>query len=179
MAYLCEPHPGQQVFVDQQAGQTQLFCRRRQPGTQQQTSSSFTTGPWTQPPEHWRSPQGQFIHIQSTQGHILVQIHPDGLEVLTQLKIVPPIDIMPLQPTDTMPPMPTGNWPPHPRPPHHVSHHTHVSNHTHVSRHTHVSHIASATSHSTSLAVCPSCGQPIRSMDDRFCANCGQKRHFQ
>ncbi len=172
MAYRCEPHPGQQIFIDQQAGQTQLFWRRHQPGTQQQTSSSFTTGTWTQPPEHWRSSQGQFIHIQSTQGHILVQIHPDGLEVLTQPTIVPPIDIMPLQPTDAMPPMPTGNWQQH----HHVSHH-HVS-HSHVS-HSHVSrHTATAASHTTARASCPSCGKPIRSIGDRFCANCGQKRYF-
>jgi zinc-ribbon domain len=166
MAYLCEPHPGQQVFVDEQAGQTQLICQRRQPGQRQEASSSFSTGTWTQPPEHWRSPQGQFIHIQSTQGHILVQIHPDGLEVLAQPNITPPIDILPLQPTDAMPPMPTGNWQRHQ---HHHSHVRHASSHT-----------ASASSYSTSTSRtgCPGCGKPIPSIGDRFCANCGQKLHF-
>jgi hypothetical protein len=163
MAYVCKPHPGQQVFVDAQAGQTRLIYQRRQPGHQQEASSSFTTGTWTQPPEHWRSPQGQFIHIQSTQGHILVQIHPDGLEVLTQPTITPPIDIMPLQPTDAMPPLPTGNSQ---RQHHHVSYTTSTS-----------SHSTSTSSHTTSRAGCPSCGKPIRSIGDRFCANCGQKLH--
>jgi hypothetical protein len=170
MAYVCEPHPGQQVFVDAQAGQTRLICQRRQPGHQQAASSSFTTGDWTQPPEHWRSPQGQFIHIQSTQGHILVQIHTDGLEVLTQPHIVPPIDVMPLQPTDAMPPMPTSNSQRHHM--HQQQHHHHVSYTTSTS-----SHSTSVSSHTPPRAGCPSCGKPIRSIADRFCANCGQTLH--
>jgi hypothetical protein len=150
MAYRCEPHPGQQLFVDQQAGQTLVLSRRSQPGQQHQASSSFTTGAWTQPPELWRSAQGQFIYLQSTQGKTLVQVHPDGLEVMANPAIVPPIERIPLELTDAMPSIPQ-----------------------HGSRNTTTS---SAWSHSQSLHhhFCPSCGHPIRAMIDRFCAHCGQ-----
>jgi predicted RNA-binding Zn-ribbon protein involved in translation (DUF1610 family) len=158
MAYRCEPHPGQEVFVDCRDGQTQLLCRRHQPGSQQQASSSFTTGNWTQPPELWRSPHGQFIHIHSPQGPILVQINPNGLEVLGPATIPPPIEVIPLQPTDTMP---TTHRHRHQTTTHQTTTHQSVAS---TARATHTRHHA-----------CPSCGHIVRPIVDRFCSNCGQK----
>jgi hypothetical protein len=149
MAYRCEPHPGQEVFVDYRDGQTQLLCRRRQPGSHQQASSSFTTGNWTQPPELWRSPHGQFIHIYSPQGPILIQINPNGLEVLGPATIPPPIEVVSLQVIDTMP-----------------------STHPHRQRHQTATPAWATRNHHD---CCPACGQLVRSVRDRFCANCGQK----
>lgn len=157
MAYRCEPHPGQEVFVDCLDGQTQLLCRRSQPGSQQQASSSFTTGNWTAPPQLWRSTHGQFIHIQCPQGSILVQINPNGLQVLGPATIPPPIEVIPLEPTDAMP---TAH---HPRQRHQTMRQTVTS-----------SAWATATTRSHHDG-CPGCGQIVRSVRDRFCANCGQK----
>jgi hypothetical protein len=162
MAYVCEPHPGQQVFVDYRDGQTQLLCRRQQPGHQQIASSSFSSDAWTQPPELLRSPQGQFIQIHSQRGHTLIQIHPDGIAMVDHPTLTPPIQTIPLQPTTAMPEtMPMPNQRSH--------------------RHTH-QHWTSARSHHTSSHtttstpdLCPGCQQPIRSPFDRFCAHCGQK----
>jgi hypothetical protein len=160
MAYVCEPHPGQQVFIDYRDGQTQLLCRRQQPGHQQTASSSFSSDAWTQPPELLRSPQGQFIQIHSQRGRTLIQIHPDGI-AMVELTLTPPIQTIPLQPIRAMPettPMPN------PR------------------SHTHYHHRTTARSHSTSSYtstsaphLCSGCQQPIRSPFDRFCAHCGQK----
>jgi hypothetical protein len=164
MAYLCEPHPGQQVFVDCLDGQTQLLCRRSQPGSQQQASSSFTTGNWTQPPELWRSPHGQFIHIHSPQGPIFVQIHSNGLEVIGPATIPPPIEIIPLQPTDAMP---TTHHHRHSR----QRHQTHRHQTTHQTVVTSTARATTRTRHH----ACLSCGHIVRPIVDRFCANCGQK----
>jgi zinc-ribbon domain len=152
MAYLCEPHPGQQVFVEYRDGHTRLLCRRSQPGSQQQASSSFSTGNWTQPPELWRSPHGQFIHIHSAQGPILVQITPNGLQVIGPATIPPPIEVIPLQPTDAMPA-------------------------AHQARHRHTTTTTAAWTTRNHHDGCPACGQLVRSVRDRFCANCGQKLH--
>ncbi|MBE9028896.1 zinc ribbon domain-containing protein [filamentous cyanobacterium LEGE 11480] len=107
MPYMCDISPNQTVFLDNPGDQTVLTCMSGQVGQQQQSSSSFTTGRWSNPPELWRSSQGLFIQIHGESGITIVQIQNNGLHVTSAQAIGQPAQTIPMQPVAAMPNMPT------------------------------------------------------------------------
>ncbi len=67
MPYLCELSSGQMLYLSQSGTQTSVTLANIQPGQQQQSSSSFSTGTWTAPPE-----------VFSTPMNVVVRLHTDG-----------------------------------------------------------------------------------------------------
>lgn len=67
MPYLCELSPGQMLYLSQRGTQTSVTLANIQPGHQQQSSSGFSTGAWTAPPE-----------VFSTPMNVVVRLHTDG-----------------------------------------------------------------------------------------------------
>lgn len=74
MAYLCELGKGHQVYLDNRDGQTLVTVCTISLGQQQQSSSSLTTGIWTDPPQAFRMGTGAVFKIQSGQGAWFITI---------------------------------------------------------------------------------------------------------
>jgi hypothetical protein len=128
MAYTCEIGSGQHIYLDHQGGQTVVTSMSGGVGQQQQSSSSFSTGSWTAPPDLFRTPQGVVIRIHTAQGDHYIQVQGSsmgvmgtspGLGAAQQMQTqqvasmpspsMPPMEPMPpMQPIQPMQPMQMG-----------------------------------------------------------------------
>ncbi|NEP16085.1 MAG: zinc ribbon domain-containing protein [Leptolyngbya sp. SIO4C1] len=113
MAYVNELSSGTSLYVDNQGEQTIVTLMSRSPGQQQQSSNSFTTGPWTAPPEIVQTAAGVAIKLSTAQGEQTVQVQGNVADVSgTAAQPMQKTDRMPavgMRPMRPMPPMKMGN----------------------------------------------------------------------
>ncbi len=83
MAYVCELGTGQKVYLENQGTQTVVTTLSGSLGQQQQSSSSFTTGIWTLPPEMFQTPNGFVLKISTNQGEHYIQIQGNSMGVMS------------------------------------------------------------------------------------------------
>lgn len=81
MAYTCELDSGQRINLDNQGNQTVVTVSNGSLGQQQQSSSSFTTGKWTSPPEIFRRDRGVVIKITTAEGEHQVRVQGNSISV--------------------------------------------------------------------------------------------------
>lgn len=81
MAYTWELDSGQKISLDNQEHQTIVTIGSGSFGQQQQSSSSFTTGKWTSPPEIFRDAGGAVIKIITTDGEHRVRVQGNSIGV--------------------------------------------------------------------------------------------------
>lgn len=113
MAYVCELGTGQSVYLENQGAQTVVTLISRGAGQQQQTSSSFTTGVWTSPPQVFQTPQGMVVKVISEPGERTLQIQGTSVSVLggtpegrdSQQLTVHEVTDVPVSPLKPMEPM--------------------------------------------------------------------------
>jgi hypothetical protein len=178
MAYTCEVGSGQQIYLDNQGSQTVVISMTGGPGQQQQSSSSFQTGPWTGPPDFFRTPQGAVIQIHTSQGdhHIQVQgtsmsvsSHSTGLAGAQQMQgqqvssmpgpFVQPMP--PVQPMQPMQPMQMGGM--------------HLNMNPMEMRMGNMEmRMGSPNATKTTARFCSQCGAQTKP-EDRFCSSCGHQ----
>ena len=84
MAYLCDLGQGQRLYLDNHGNDTVIASLMSAPGQQQQSSSRFQTGAWTQPPQLFRSAQGAFVKLTTSQGEIYIQVQGQSLQLTQQ-----------------------------------------------------------------------------------------------
>lgn len=122
MAYLCDLGGGQKVYIDNQGMQTAIALISSSPGQQQQSSSSFQTGPWVMPPTAFRTAAGMVLRIESQQGPQFVLLAANGISVLTAAPTLTNAEVVslqqvagstetiaPLKPMEPMKPMKMGD----------------------------------------------------------------------
>lgn len=83
MAYVCELNTGQRVYLDNQGQQTIITPLSSGAGQQQQSSSGFSTGTWTVPPQVFQVPNGVVLKITSTSGEHWIQIQGSSMGVIS------------------------------------------------------------------------------------------------
>jgi len=81
MAYVCNLGNGQNIYLDNPGEQTVVMSMIQSPSQQQQSSSSFHTGTWTEIPQVFQTSQGLMIKIMSVQGDILIQVQGQNMQV--------------------------------------------------------------------------------------------------
>ncbi|MGI0493152.1 zinc ribbon domain-containing protein [Alkalinema pantanalense CENA528] len=74
MPYLCELNNGQRIYLDNIGQQTTMTIASSQPGQQQQSGTSFTTGAWVAPPEALQFSNGAVIKLRTEQGELAIQV---------------------------------------------------------------------------------------------------------
>lgn len=130
MVYVCDISTGQKLYLTFQGEQTTVISILSAPGQQQQSSQSFRTGAWTEPPQVLRSPQGIFITLQTAQGPRVIQVQGQTLQAASSLpplqqaeqiqlteaatmpglSEIPPLEpLPPMTPLPAMPPLQMGN----------------------------------------------------------------------
>ncbi|NEQ54698.1 MAG: zinc ribbon domain-containing protein [Leptolyngbya sp. SIO3F4] len=124
MAYVCEINTGHHIYLDNQGNQTIITTTLGMPGQQQQSSNSMTTGPWTAPPEAYKTDNGAVLKLFSAQGEIRISIQSNSITLMgevsssasqtveTQQLSVQQITAVPtniMQPMQPMQPMSMGN----------------------------------------------------------------------
>jgi hypothetical protein len=105
MAYVCELGNGQQIYLDNIGEQTSIVCASIQPGQQQQSGSSFTTGTWTEPPQLFRTPKGLFIKLSTARGEIFIQVQGQQLQLNSVMPGMQQAQQLQVAATPTMPGM--------------------------------------------------------------------------
>lgn len=85
MAYTYELGTGQRVYLDQQGKQTIVIATSGHAGQQQQSSSSFQTGSWVEPPEIAQVPGGAVVKIRAAQGQSFIHIQGNSMSVTTEM----------------------------------------------------------------------------------------------
>ena len=176
MAYTCELGPGQRLYLDNVGGQTTVTMLSGNAGQQQQSSSQFTTGVWTAPPEMFVTPQGFVIKLTTAQGvqHLQVQGTQfgwiTGNPLLDQAQQVPMSTVsstsQTVQPMQPMQPMKMGNMQMNMNP-------------MQMRMGNMAMQIGTSSNDAENNAAvqpqfCSQCGTPVKS-SDRFCANCGHQ----
>ncbi|MGB3495726.1 MAG: zinc ribbon domain-containing protein [Elainellaceae cyanobacterium] len=74
MPYLCELSSGQMLYLRQHGTQTSVTLASMQPGQQQQSSSSFSTGAWAAPPDVFSTPLNVIVRLHTAGGDRHLQI---------------------------------------------------------------------------------------------------------
>lgn len=154
MPYVSELGTGQLVYLDNQNNQTIFTILSSSPGQQQQATNSFTTGPWTAPPQILQNSANVLLKIFTANGEQIIQIQGNQTSLMTNAKVLsmreidtmPKINIPPMQPMQPMGgmSMKMGNM-----------------------------EMNMGTNNSTtSKRFCPSCGAKVN-QGDRFCSSCG------
>lgn len=105
MAYVCEIHPGHHVYLDNQAGQTNVTTVLSMPGQQQQASSSMTTGPWTAPPAAYQTPGGTVFKLFTAQNEICIYIQANSVKMTNSAPSVAGAQSLPVKQAAAMPSM--------------------------------------------------------------------------
>ncbi len=119
MTYVCDLGTGQQIYLDNLGDQTTILSVMSGPGQQQQSSSSFSTGTWTHPPQLFRTAGGLFIKLMTAQGETVVQIQGQNLQTIqqvpdsqhaqqlqvSQVNEMPGMTMQPMKPMQSMTPM--------------------------------------------------------------------------
>ncbi len=96
MNYTYDLGAGQRIEIENQGNQTIIHNSISRPGQQQQSSSSFSTGAWTSPPEFTPTPNGILIKLKTLEGEkrILIQGGNVAMEGTTNLQPLPPLQPM-------------------------------------------------------------------------------------
>ena len=96
MNYFYDLGAGQRIDIENQGNQTIINNSISRPGQQQQSSSSFSTGAWTSPPEFTATPNGILIKLKTLEGEkrILIQGGNVAMEGTTNLQPLPPLQPM-------------------------------------------------------------------------------------
>lgn len=185
MAYLCNLGTGQQVYLENQGTQTIVTIMSGGPGQQQQASSSFSTGRWTEPPTMFRTDKAVILRINSETGQHFVQLQGSSMGVMSQspsLSNAQQLQVQqtssavsgqqpmpPMQPMQPMPPMP-------PMQPMKMGDMEMSMNPMQMR----MGNMEMSMGKSSDLSegsgrhFCTQCGNPVQP-SDRFCANCGNR----
>ncbi|MEM6835565.1 MAG: zinc ribbon domain-containing protein [Cyanobacteria bacterium P01_C01_bin.120] len=83
MAYTCDLGSGQRLYLENIGEQTAVTMAVSRTGQQQQSSSRFTSGSWTQAPEVFQTQQGIVIRLHTTQGTHHAQLQGSQLSVMS------------------------------------------------------------------------------------------------
>jgi hypothetical protein len=119
MAYMCDLGRGQTVYLDDRGNQTIITTVSSGYGQQQQSSTSFSPGGWTAPPEIFQTPNGAILKIHSADGDRFIQIQGNSIGVTSgppsgmssqqmqvqQVDRLPGSSLPPMQPMQPMQPM--------------------------------------------------------------------------
>jgi zinc-ribbon domain len=81
MKYHWELDSGHQISIDNQGAQTIVTVWQSSVGQQQHTSSSFTTGTWSAPPEMTLTPTGAIVKIITASGESIVLIQGNSIQL--------------------------------------------------------------------------------------------------
>ncbi len=104
MAYYCDLPHGPKLYLDNQADQTNVMILMMQPGQQQQSSNSFTTGIWQVPPEVFAVGNRVVVKLVTAIGEFVIQVQGMSIQSGMQSSAVTtggtPIAVMPI---DTIP----------------------------------------------------------------------------
>lgn len=191
MAYVCNLGTNQQLYLDHQGEQTTVVSAMHAPGQQQQSSSSFHTGPWDGPPQIFRTAQGIFIKLTTQQGEIFIQVQGQTLQITQSTPAIqqaesiqvsqvsampgmgmaspmPPID--PMEPMKPMEPMNMGSMQMglNPMQMQMGNMRMQMGNTT-----TNNAPAEGSGKGSGNRRFCSQCGQPVHP-EDRFCGSCGK-----
>lgn len=187
MAYTCELGSGQRIYLENVGEQTAITLAAGSAGQQQQSGSQFTTGPWTAPPELFRTQQGVVIKLTTAQGTHHLQLQGNQLGMMSQSpslgnaqqmqmssdvsmpgNSMPPMQPMqpmqPMEPMQPMPPMKMGNMEMNANPMQMRMGNMEMQ----------MGNAASSASSTGKAKFCSQCGTPVQP-SDRFCANCGHQ----
>lgn len=84
MPYLCELNPGQVLYLSHQGPQTRVTLATLRPGHQQQSSSCFSAGGWTAPPEVFCTPMSVVVRLHTDGGDRHLQIQGGSISWVHQ-----------------------------------------------------------------------------------------------
>ncbi len=84
MAYLCDLGQGHRLYLENHGDETAIASLMSAPGQQQQSSSRFQAGVWTQPPQLFRVAQGALVKLTASKGEIYIQVQGQSLQVTQQ-----------------------------------------------------------------------------------------------
>lgn len=169
---------GRSIYLENQGSQTLITFTSSTSGQQQSQQSGFMTGEWTAPPSLFRTARGMIAQLQTSQGHLFVQVQDGGMQVMSTL---PPTDaeVMPMQgiavpqapsqtrvepmkPIEPMKPMKLGDM-------------EMQMNPMRMRMGNMEMQMGEASSQSqTERRFCTQCGHSV-DLDDRFCAQCGHR----
>ena len=181
--YIGTVAPEQQLYINNQNGQTQLSIASGSAGQQQRQNSSFATGEWRSPPALYCTASGVVLQICGQQGDTWIQLQGQQMQVIAAPAVVE-ADRVELQTTSTPPtmqPLPPlkmgnmkmGNMEMQMQPMWMKMGDMEMQMGAASSTETSPSQLSS--SHN----FCSHCGQPLQSsaasgsQSNRFCANCG------
>lgn len=195
MAYTCDLGGGQRVYLDNVDNQTTVTLAATGPGQQQQSGSQFTTGPWTQAPEFFRTDQGVVIKLTAAQGVQFLQLQGQQLGWMAQppklanaqqmqtstIAAMPGGQIPPMQPmtfaasgpAPTMEPM-QPMQPMAPMQPMQMGNIAMNANPMDMRMGNMEMRMGETPSQGPQRKFCSQCGAPVQA-SDRFCASCGHQ----
>ncbi len=161
MTYLCDLGKGQKIYFDNLGNQTAITLVSQSRGQQQQSSSQFTTGIWSSPPQIYSTGDGMVIKIMTSQGehHFILQgsqmsIASGSMNLSNRaslpLQQTSSSEIQPLEPMQPLQPMNMGNM------------QMKMGNMA----------MNMDASPASQRRFCTQCGSPVKP-EDRFCASCG------
>ncbi|MBD2089702.1 zinc-ribbon domain-containing protein [Microcoleus sp. FACHB-1515] len=151
---------GQQLFITQRNGQTQLTITTTAPGQQQSQSSSLATGEWRSPPALYCTSSGVVLQIFAQQQDIWLQLQGQQMQAMTSAPTVMEADRVTLEPTEApsvmqpMQPMEMGDMEMKPM------------------QMKMGDMEMSMGKPDRTTKFCSQCGQPVEA-SDRFCTQCG------
>ncbi len=193
MAYICELGSGQRLYLDNVGEQTAVTLATSSAGQQQQSSSQFTTGAWTTPPELFRIPQGVVVKLTTAQGVHHLQLQGNQLGMMSQspslgnaqqmqvssgvampgspmppMQPMSPVEPMqPMTPMAPIQPMKMGDMEMSANPMQ-----MRMGNMAMQMGNAATSSRASGSTTAGKAKFCSQCGTPVKP-SDRFCSNCG------
>jgi zinc-ribbon domain len=197
MAYCCDLPHGPKLYLDNQANQTIVQLLMMQPGQQQQSSHSLTTGVWLVPPEIFAVGNGVMVKLVTSIGEFMVQIQgmtmQSGMQsgsvttggtpiAVTSIDAMPTSTsfssqsaqssqpMQPMQPMAPMQPMQMGNMQMNLKPMQMQMGNMQMNMGTETAATT--VNVSSTNGASGTAKFCSQCGNPVKP-GDRFCSSCG------
>ena len=98
--YICELAQGQQIYIENQGGQTAIALVSSEPGQQQSQRNSFETGNWRVPPTGFRTPSGVVLQIEAEQCQHFIQVQANGMIRLNNAPSLSNADVLSLRQVD-------------------------------------------------------------------------------
>jgi len=186
MAYTCDLGSGQRIYLNNTGADTIITLASSSTGQQQQASSRFQVGAWTQPPELYRRGANVFIKLSTSQGDHYLQLQGNQMGALgaapdlsncqqmgmqqAAAPATPSIpDMEPMQPMQPMQPMTMGDMQMSTQPMQ-----MRMGNMAMSMGESGQNRPANADANTGGRRFCTQCGQPV-SPSDRFCGQCGHQ----
>ena len=82
MAYSCYIGNGQRLLVQNHGEETQVALSSGDSGQQQNQSTGFTTGEWSNPPELFRTSENLVLRVEGKNGVRFIGVHGDQIELM-------------------------------------------------------------------------------------------------